>query len=280
VLSYGGSLKTLLLFVAGVFLLWSLTVTLQAVAGPGPDRSPVIEAPLALLVLGAPALSWLLRAGRGRLRWPLLAGQLGCYVLYETGISIETNIRIDVFLLYPAILLNAWILFREARPARSPAVPLPATVRWAAIFGLLVASIGLVGSVCLLVSPPLLANYTAFVAQSQIQFPTQEARQAALDRLWVPPWFRPYCFGAGAAGFAVSSFFLAGAWRLRRSAPGGPRLFRLGAALYMVVAGCITAAGLVSSSPMVRASLAPAVGLLVVTGILLTLVRRSTSADR
>jgi hypothetical protein len=272
-------LKTPLLFIAGIVLMWCLTVTLQAMAGPGPDRSVAIQAPLALLVLGSPLVSYLLRARRERLRWPLLVAQLGCYVLYEAGISIETNIRIDVFLLYPAILLNAWILFRTPRPPKYPAVKLPASARLARILGLLVAQMGLLGSVCLLVSPPLLANYTAWVATldaPQLHFPTPEARQEALDRLRVPPWFRPYCLGAGAAGLAVSCFFLWGAWRLRRSTPRGPALFMLGAVLYMLVAACIAAAGLVSSAPMVRAHLVPAIGLLVVTGILLTLVRRSS----
>jgi hypothetical protein len=265
-------LKTLLLLVAGVFLLWSFTLTLQAIAGPGPDRSPAIQAPLALLVLGGPILSSLLRARRERLRWSLFAAQLGCYVLYETGISIETNIRVDVFLLYPAILLNAWILFREA-PRRSPAAQLPASVRRARILGLLVALMGLLGSVCLLISPPLLANYTAFVAQSQH---LSEAQQAERERLRVPPWFTRYCYCVGAAGCVVSSFFLWGAWRLRRSASHGPELFMLGAALYMLIAGCHTAAGLVSSAPMLRASLVPAIGLLVVTAILFPLVRKSS----
>jgi len=128
--------------------MWCLTVTLQAMAGPGPDRNVAIQAPLALLVLGSPLVSYLLRARRERLRWPLLVAQLGCYVLYEAGISIETNIRIDVFLLYPAILLNAWILFRTPRPPKYPTVKLPASVRLARILGLLVAQMGLLGSVC------------------------------------------------------------------------------------------------------------------------------------
>jgi hypothetical protein len=45
----------------------------------------------------------------------------------------------------------------------------------------------------------------------------------------------------------------------------------------MLVAACIAAAGLFSSSTMVRAPLLPAIGLLAVTGILLTLVRRAVA---
>ena len=243
-----------MLLMAGAVLLWFLTLTLQAMAGPGPDRSAAIQAPLALLVLGGPLLSYLLQARRERLRWPLLAAQLGGYVLYETGISIDTNIRIDLLLLYPAILFNAWILLRTPRPPGDPAVQLPASVRLAAILGFLVALTGLLGAVYQLGIPALIANDTA---------------------LRVPPWFRPYCLGTGVAGIVASCFFLWGAWRLRRSAPRGPAIFMRGAVLYMLVAACFAAAGLVSSAPLVRANLVPAVCLLVVTGLLLLLVRRS-----
>ena len=47
-------MRTATLWVAGVFLLWLLTLTLQAAAGSGPDRSVAIQAPLALLVLVGP----------------------------------------------------------------------------------------------------------------------------------------------------------------------------------------------------------------------------------
>jgi hypothetical protein len=245
-----------MLVIAGVVILWFFTLTLQSMAGTGPDRSAAIQAPLALLVLGGPLLSYLLRARRERLRWPLLAVQLGGYVLYETGISIDTNIRIDLLLLYPAILLNAWILLRTPRPPGDPAVQLPASVRLAVILGLLVALTGLLGSVYQLGIPALIANDTA---------------------LLVPPWFRPYCLGTGGAGLAVSCFFLWGAWRLRRPAPRGPAIFMLGAVLYMLVAACFVAAALVSSAPLIRANLVPAVCLLVITGILLLLVRRSAA---
>jgi len=272
-------LKAPVAIIAGTMLLWCLTLTLQAMAGRGPDRSVAIQAPLALLVLGAPLLSARLGAGRERLRWPLLAAQIGCYVLYETGISIDTNIRIDVFLIYPAILLNAWLLFRTAPPPGVPAVRPPASARLAGALGILVALLGGLGSVALLVSPPLVANYSAWVAEAHTGpewiFPTPEARQQAHDRLRVPPWFRPYCFGLGTAGLAVSGFLLWGTGRLRRSAPRGPEIFALGAALDMLVAACIAAAGLGSSSPMVRLHFAPAIILLMLAGILLLLVRKA-----
>jgi hypothetical protein len=111
-----------MLVIAGVVLLWCLTVSLQTMAGSGPDRSAAIQAPLALLVLGGPLLSYLLRARRERLCLPLLVTQIGCYVLYETGISIDTNIRVDLLLIYPAILVNAWFLFRTAPPPKDSTV--------------------------------------------------------------------------------------------------------------------------------------------------------------
>jgi hypothetical protein len=64
------------------------------------------------MVLGAPALAYVLRR---RQRWAptlLLFVQLGLYLLYETGISIRTNIRSDLLLIYPAILFTAWIALR------------------------------------------------------------------------------------------------------------------------------------------------------------------------
>lgn len=245
-----------MLLVAGVFLLWFLTLSLQATAGSGPDRSAAIQVPLALLVLGGPLLSWAFRARRERLRGPLLAAQIGCYVLYETGLSIETNIRVDLFLIYPAILLNAWILFRTPPPPGDPAVRPTASVKLAAFLGTLVALTGLLGSVYLLVCPVVVTDDPS---------------------LHLPPAFKAYCFGGGGAGLAVSCLLLWGAWQLRRSAPRGPATFRIGAVLYMLVAAFFTAAALLSPAALIRANFVPALLLLVVTGILLLLVRRSAS---
>lgn len=247
-------MRTATLWAAGVFLLWLLTLTLQAAAGSGPDRSVAIQVPLALLVLSGPLLSWMLRARRERLRAPLLAAQLGCYVLYETGLSIETNIRIDLLLIYPAILLNAWILFRTPPPPGDPALRLPAPVRAAAFLGTLVALTGLLGSVYLFVTPIGVADD-----------PT----------LHLPPAFKAYCFFGGGVGLVVSCLLLWGARQLRRSAPRGPATFRIGAVLYMLVAAFFTAAALLSQQALIRANFVPAVFLLVMTGILLLLVRRS-----
>lgn len=82
------------------------------------DRTGWVQAPLAIAILAAPAACFALfalslprsvrHARRRRLRLaagllPLVA--LGIYAVYETGISPETNIRVDLLAIYPALLL-------------------------------------------------------------------------------------------------------------------------------------------------------------------------------
>lgn len=87
------------------------------------DRTGFVQAPVAVLILASPLLCFALLAlslrrsvpeeRRQRLRLavgllPLVA--LGLYAFYETGVSAETNIRVDLLLIYPALLLTvlAW----------------------------------------------------------------------------------------------------------------------------------------------------------------------------
>ena len=79
------------------------------------DRTIWVQAPLALAILGAPVVCLVLFAvslhGRGSYGLRLAAGllplvALGLYALYETGVSPETNIRVDLLLIYPALLLT------------------------------------------------------------------------------------------------------------------------------------------------------------------------------
>ena len=98
-------------FLLGACLLWVITILFQSLAREGPDRGNAVQVPLVLMVLGAPAVAYVLRRRRGPLT-ALLVVQLGLYVLYETGISIHTNIRSDLLLLYPAILFTAWMALR------------------------------------------------------------------------------------------------------------------------------------------------------------------------
>ena len=101
----------------GFFLLWFSTCALQMVAMEtqrGPDRSNAVQVPLFLLVLTIPVASYWFRRRRSWVLPSLALAQLGLYVLYETGVSIETNIRADLLLVYPAILVSAWLAFRAA----------------------------------------------------------------------------------------------------------------------------------------------------------------------
>ena len=77
-----------------------------------PDRANTLQIPLLLLVLAAPALSHALRRRHRSLRILTLVAQLSLYVLYETGVSTNTDMRVDLLLILPAILLNARIALR------------------------------------------------------------------------------------------------------------------------------------------------------------------------
>lgn len=80
----------------------------------GPDRTNAIQVPLVLLVLGAPGLSYALRRRERKLQLLLLVAQFLAYIVYETGISIQTNIRVDLLLIYCALSFNAWIVLGRA----------------------------------------------------------------------------------------------------------------------------------------------------------------------
>jgi hypothetical protein len=109
--------KKIVFSLVGAVLLWVVTTAIQLFGLFGrekPDRGNTIQLPLLLMVLGAPALAYILRRGR---RWPstlLLVVQFGLYVLYETGISIN-DIRADLLFIYPAILFTAWMALPPGR---------------------------------------------------------------------------------------------------------------------------------------------------------------------
>ena len=79
-----------------------------------PDRTTGVQGPLVFFVLAAPALSHALRQRERSVRVSVLVLQVLAYLVYETGISIQTNIRIDLPLIYSSVALNAWIVFRSA----------------------------------------------------------------------------------------------------------------------------------------------------------------------
>lgn len=97
--------------VVGSLTLWVVTRLLQSIATREPDRSGMVQVPLLLMMLG---ILQLVRVIRRRRRWlPLILfiSQLGLYVLYETGISRQTNIRADLVFIYLLILFTAWNAF-------------------------------------------------------------------------------------------------------------------------------------------------------------------------
>ena len=77
-----------------------------------PDRTNAVQVPLFILILVMPVISVILRRIYFHLPILLLAVQIGTYALYESGISVETNIRIDLLLILPALSLNFWIAVR------------------------------------------------------------------------------------------------------------------------------------------------------------------------
>jgi len=83
-----------------------------ACAREAPDRANTIQVPLLLLVIAAPVLSHVLRQRARMLRVLTLVAQLGIYLIYETGVSSNTNMRVDLLPILAAIFLNARFAFR------------------------------------------------------------------------------------------------------------------------------------------------------------------------
>jgi hypothetical protein len=100
-----------------------------------PERSAVIQTPTFLLIVLAPIVCVILHIRlrstaaservRTRLRlalWLALFLVPGVYAFYESGISVHTNIRVDLLLLWPAIALTTAIaaasLLSERRSAQ------------------------------------------------------------------------------------------------------------------------------------------------------------------
>jgi hypothetical protein len=98
-------------FRAGL-LLFLATLLVSCLREP-PDRTPKVQGPLILFVLAAPALSFAIRRRHRGLQISLLVLQVIAYLWYETGVSIQTNIRIDLPLIFGAIGLGAWLAFRS-----------------------------------------------------------------------------------------------------------------------------------------------------------------------
>jgi len=92
-------------------------VVLLGCGREAPDRANEIQVPLILLVLATPALAFALRERSRRTRVATLILQLVLYAVYESGVSNQTNIRVDLLLIYPALLLTAAITLRPSSGA-------------------------------------------------------------------------------------------------------------------------------------------------------------------
>ncbi len=74
-----------------------------------PERSAWVQAPVALALLAAPVVAWLLLRHPRRRRWTyaVAAAAAALYAFYESGISLYTDIRVDLLLIYPALAATA-----------------------------------------------------------------------------------------------------------------------------------------------------------------------------
>lgn len=84
---------------------------LTACAGrDGPDRTDDIQIPLAWFVLLAPLLTFVIRKRGVKFVAAVFIAQLMVYVVYETGVSSQANIRIDMFFFGISFLVNTVFL--------------------------------------------------------------------------------------------------------------------------------------------------------------------------
>ena len=76
-----------------------------------PEQSIRFVLLLVVVIFLAPAVSYLLKRRDSGLEIVSLIIQVLAYVIYETGVSVDTDNRADLVFMYPAIALNAWIVF-------------------------------------------------------------------------------------------------------------------------------------------------------------------------
>lgn len=74
------------------------------------DRADSIQIPLALLVLFFPLLSPLIAIFYKRYLWWLLLAQLGIFLLHESGVSVQSNVRVDYPFYFLSFLVHAFVL--------------------------------------------------------------------------------------------------------------------------------------------------------------------------
>jgi len=89
----------------------ALAVLLVSCTREPPERSIRFVLLLVAVIFLAPAVSYPLKRRDSGLEIISLIVQVLAYVIYETGISQDTDNRADLVFMYPAIALNAWIVF-------------------------------------------------------------------------------------------------------------------------------------------------------------------------
>jgi hypothetical protein len=101
-------------------MLWAAVLALPACSDRDADRAGSVQLLLGLAVLLMPLLSvWLGPSSRRRLAGAvLLQGVL--YAAYESGVSSRTDIRIDLLLLVPALLVHLLLALWFSRPQDPP----------------------------------------------------------------------------------------------------------------------------------------------------------------
>jgi hypothetical protein len=96
-------------------LLLAACVMLSACAREGPDRAGVVQGPLFVLVLLWPVVVRSLRVHSLRAMAVAVGLQLLLVLAYESGVSSQTDIRIDLPLILLSMLASAALLWQKWR---------------------------------------------------------------------------------------------------------------------------------------------------------------------
>lgn len=97
----------------GLTLPWLLL--LASCAKPEGRRSEIIDIALALIIVLFPIISFILRKRGDRVLYTLTLVHFVLYLVYESGIPVYMNIRIDLVLIYPVLLINGFFVLWYTR---------------------------------------------------------------------------------------------------------------------------------------------------------------------
>ena len=87
-----------------------IMIFLSACGRIEPGRPGSVQLPLFLLVIGAPLISLIFSYRGIPTLLIILLGQVITYIIYETGVSIRSDIRVDLLLVVPAFILNLIVI--------------------------------------------------------------------------------------------------------------------------------------------------------------------------